>query len=98
MEKPIHRKKIAARLMVFLAIAIFTKNASAQQSTPIISSTIIGSVKDSITKQPIGNVVLAIKGTTHAVTRAADGSFAFRTGQKFPSKNLSRKAIAGSIW
>lgn len=84
MEKSIHRKKIATRLMVFLAIAIFTKNASAQQSTPIINSTLIGSVKDSITKQPIGNVVLAIKGTTHAVTSAADGSFSFRTGQKFP--------------
>lgn len=85
MEKSIHRKKIAARLMVFLAIAMFTKNASAQhESTPIINSTLIGSVKDSITKQPIGNVVLAIKGTTHAVTSAADGSFSFRTGQKFP--------------
>lgn len=84
MEKSIHRKKIATRLMVFLAIAIFTKKASAQQSPPIINSTLIGSVKDSITKQPIGNVVLAIKGTTHAVTSAADGSFSFRTGQKFP--------------
>ncbi|WP_029275858.1 carboxypeptidase-like regulatory domain-containing protein [Pedobacter borealis] len=84
MEKSIHRKKIAVRLMVFLAIAIFTKKASAQQNTPIINSTLIGSVKDSITKQPIGNVVLAIKGTTHAVTSAADGSFSFRTGQKFP--------------
>lgn len=99
MEKPIHRKKIAARLMVFPAIATFTKNASAQhESIPIISSTVIGSVKDSITKQPIGNVVLAIKGTTHALTRLADGSFAFHTGQKFPSKNLFRKAIADSIW
>ncbi|GAA4196801.1 TonB-dependent receptor [Pedobacter jeongneungensis] len=85
MEKSIHRKKIAVRLMVFLAIAIFTKNASAQdERNPIINSTLIGTVKDSVSKQPIGNVVLSIKGTTHAVTTAADGSFSFRTGQKFP--------------
>ncbi|MBB6235568.1 TonB-linked SusC/RagA family outer membrane protein [Pedobacter sp. AK013] len=85
MEKSIHRKKLAVRLVLFLAIAMLTKNASAQQeNTPIINSTLIGSVKDSITKQPIGNVVLSIKGTTHAVTSAPDGSFSFRTGQKFP--------------
>jgi len=54
------------------------------QTQPLINSTLHGVVLDATNKQPIPGAVIAIEGTTHAVSADRDGKFDFVTGQKFP--------------
>jgi TonB-linked SusC/RagA family outer membrane protein len=58
--------------------------ASAQETTPFIQSTLVGSVLDSKTKEPLIGVTVQIKGTTHGANTNVQGKFNFITGQKFP--------------
>lgn len=56
----------------------------AQNTQPLINSTLNGTVIDQVTNQPIPGVTVQIKGTTHAAVTDLDGKFYFQTGQKFP--------------
>ena len=85
MELYIHAKRLPFKFLYLLFFLLFSSGAFAQTETvPLINSRLIGTVKDSLTKQPIAGAVIHIKGTTHAVAAAANGSFSFVTGQKFP--------------
>ena len=85
MELYIHAKRIHFKFLTLLFFILISSGAFAQTETvPLINSRLIGTVKDSLTKQPIIGAVIHIKGTTHAVTAAAGGNFSFVTGQKFP--------------
>lgn len=55
-----------------------------ETNPPLINSTLSGRVADELTRLPLAGAVIKIKGTTHAVSAAENGSFNFITGQKFP--------------
>jgi TonB-linked SusC/RagA family outer membrane protein len=66
-------------------ILIFPLLSPAQTGTdPIINSTLTGKVIDAKNKLPLAGAGIAIKGTTHQVIADNDGSFSFKTGQRFP--------------
>jgi len=54
------------------------------QTQPTINSTLHGQVVDARSRQPLAGAVVAIEGTTHAVSTDVEGKFSFITGQKFP--------------
>jgi TonB-linked SusC/RagA family outer membrane protein len=83
MELYIHAKRIPFKFLYLLFFLIVSSGAFAQ-TVPLINSRLVGTVKDSLTRQPVVGAIIHIKGTTHAVAAAADGSFSFVTGQKFP--------------
>lgn len=56
----------------------------AQETKPLIQSTLVGTVLDAKTKEPLVGVTVQIKGTTHGATTNIKGQFNFVTGQKFP--------------
>ncbi|GAA4786530.1 TonB-dependent receptor [Olivibacter ginsenosidimutans] len=58
--------------------------ADAQQTVPLINSTLDGRVIDTHTKEPLPGATVAIEGTTHKASTDAEGKFKFITGQKFP--------------
>ncbi len=68
--------------LVILVIAPFV--IKAQDTKPLIQSTLTGTVLDARTKEPLIGVSVQIKGTTHAASTNVQGKFNFVTGQKFP--------------
>ncbi|MWB96245.1 SusC/RagA family TonB-linked outer membrane protein [Flavobacterium sp. GA093] len=68
-------------LLFLLQISVGIK---AQNSQPLINSTLNGTVIDQVTNQPIPGVNVQIKGTTHNAITDLDGKFYFQTGQIFP--------------
>jgi len=58
--------------------------AKAQQTIPLINSTLDGRVIDVHTKEPLPGATIALEGTTHKTSADANGKFKFITGQKFP--------------
>ncbi len=87
MDKFLCKRKL--NLLAFLAIFIglhFIPHISFAQQTPpsTINSTLNGKVVDNRTGEPLPGAVITIKGTTHAVSADASGSFRFATGQTFP--------------
>ncbi len=71
-------------LYLWLSILFYSKSITAQNTQPIINSTLNGRVIDDKTKEPVVGATIQIKGTTHGVTTDVDGKFYFQTGQKFP--------------
>lgn len=73
---------------VFLACAVFllgiSFSAAAQETTPLINSTLDGVVQDAITKEPLAGASVQISGVTHSTKTNDVGKFQFITGQKFP--------------
>ncbi|HEY9194727.1 MAG TPA: SusC/RagA family TonB-linked outer membrane protein, partial [Mucilaginibacter sp.] len=85
MELYIHAKSIYFKFSLLLLFSVTATLTFAQtEPPPTINSHLVGKVIDSATRQPIAGAVIKIKGTTHAVAAAADGSFSFITGQRFP--------------
>ncbi|WP_202110896.1 SusC/RagA family TonB-linked outer membrane protein [Flavobacterium hydrocarbonoxydans] len=68
-------------MLFLLQISVGIK---AQNSQPLINSTLNGTVIDQVTNQPIPGVNVQIKGTTHNAITDLDGKFYFQTGQIFP--------------
>ncbi|MEH6305924.1 TonB-dependent receptor [Olivibacter sp. CPCC 100613] len=71
-------------LISLFFLIFFTERLAAQQTKPLINSTLKGQVLDSITKEPLPGALVHIEGTTHSVSTDEEGSFGFVTGQKFP--------------
>lgn len=71
-------------LLSLLFIIFFTEQLVAQQTKPLINSTLQGQVLDSITKEPLPGALVHIEGTTHSVSTDEEGKFGFVTGQIFP--------------
>jgi len=67
-----------------LFILLLSAGIKAQNTQPIINSTLNGKVIDQVTNQPIPGVNIQIKGTTHTAITDLDGKFYFQTGQIFP--------------
>ncbi|MFB2118178.1 SusC/RagA family TonB-linked outer membrane protein [Parapedobacter sp. 2B3] len=62
--------------------------ASAQQTTPLINSTLDGVVVDAITKEPLAEATIQIEGVTHSTKTDDHGKFQFVTGQRFPYTSI----------
>src|SRR5690606_42085410 len=56
----------------------------AQETTPIVNSTLDGIVVDAETQEPLAGATLQLSGVTHATKSDSRGRFRFVTGQKFP--------------
>jgi TonB-linked SusC/RagA family outer membrane protein len=56
----------------------------AQQTKPLINSTLSGKVQDAHTGEAVAGATLTLEGTTHRATSDGNGRFNFVTGQKFP--------------
>ena len=71
-------------IIKWFCIFLISIGIKAQNTQPIINSTLNGTVIDQVTNQPIPGVNIQIKGTTHTAVTDLDGKFYFQTGQKFP--------------
>ncbi|WP_177181285.1 SusC/RagA family TonB-linked outer membrane protein [Parapedobacter koreensis] len=71
--------KMAAILLLFLPIC-----AWAQETRPLINSTLDGVVLDVLTREPLAGATLQLEGVTHSTTTDREGKFRFVTGQRFP--------------
>lgn len=69
---------------VWVSSLFISLGLTAQNTQPIINSTLNGRVLDRKTQEPIVGASVQIKGTTHGVQTDVDGKFYFQTGQKFP--------------
>ncbi|SEM73128.1 TonB-linked outer membrane protein, SusC/RagA family [bacterium A37T11] len=58
----------------------------AQNTRPIVNSTLEGRVIDSLSKDPLPGATVQIAGVTHKVQTDGQGLFRIVTGQKFPYK------------
>lgn len=80
-----HKFSFPKLLYLGLLLTLINFSVNAQEVKPsVINSQLYGKILDAATKEPLPGVVVKIKGTTHAVTTSADGTFSFRTGQSFP--------------
>lgn len=71
----------AILVVLFLSTFVFAK---AQQPQPIINASLIGTVIDATTKEPIEGVTIQLEAVTHSVKTDQKGKFQFVTGQKLP--------------
>ncbi|MCS4226122.1 TonB-dependent receptor [Sphingobacterium sp. BIGb0165] len=71
----------AILVVLFLYTFVF---AEAQQPQPIINASLIGTVIDATTKEPIEGVTIQLEAVTHSVKTDQKGKFQFVTGQKLP--------------
>ncbi|MBK0370230.1 SusC/RagA family TonB-linked outer membrane protein [Flavobacterium agrisoli] len=71
-------------ILIWITILFISIRANAQDTKPLIQSTLNGVVVDQVTNQPIPGVNIQIKGITHNAMTDMDGKFYFQTGQKFP--------------
>lgn len=67
---------------VFLYAAVL--RVSAQETTPLINSTLDGVVVDATTKESLAGASLQLQGVTHSTKTNSQGRFQFVTGQRFP--------------
>lgn len=56
----------------------------AQQPQPIINASLVGTVIDATTREPIEGVTVQLEAVTHSVKTDQKGKFQFVTGQKLP--------------
>jgi TonB-linked SusC/RagA family outer membrane protein len=74
-------KRLLALLCLFISICC---QVHAQQTKPLINSTLNGRIFDALTNEPVAGASLTLEGTTHRATSDGEGRFNFVTGQKFP--------------
>lgn len=70
-------------ILVLLVLYTFVP-VLAQQPQPIINASLIGTVIDGTTKEPIEGVTIQLEAVTHSVKTDRHGKFQFVTGQKLP--------------
>ncbi|WP_293944148.1 MULTISPECIES: SusC/RagA family TonB-linked outer membrane protein [unclassified Sphingobacterium] len=70
-------------ILVVLLLHAFA-SVQAQQPQPIINASLIGTVIDATTKEPIEGVTIQLEAVTHSVKTDRNGKFQFVTGQKLP--------------
>ncbi len=68
-------------LILFSPLLVFAQQTP---TTPLINSTLRGTVIDAVTGVTLPGAVVHIQGTTHKASTDADGRFNFVTGQRFP--------------
>jgi len=67
-----------------LCLLVLPHYLQAQETIPLINSTLNGQVIDSLTQEPLVGASIQIKGVTHSTKSDVEGKFRFITGQKFP--------------
>lgn len=67
-----------------LLTSFFSLNSLAQETKPLINSTLKGTIADASTGEKLIGASILIQGTTHTASSDRDGGFNFVTGQKFP--------------
>ncbi|WP_343559177.1 TonB-dependent receptor [Sphingobacterium sp.] len=70
-------------ILILLVLYTFVP-VLAQQPQPIINASLIGTVIDGTTKEPIEGVTIQLEAVTHSVKTDRHGKFQFVTGQKLP--------------
>ncbi|WP_437918058.1 SusC/RagA family TonB-linked outer membrane protein [Sphingobacterium sp. LRF_L2] len=81
-------KKIGVRrysYLLFLSL-ILSQLTYGQETQPIINASLIGTVIDAQTREPIEGVTVQLESVTHLVKTDRQGKFQFITGQKLPFK------------
>lgn len=76
--------RAAQFFLPMLLVCFFINGTYAQETKPLINSTLRGIVLDSLTKKPLPGTLVHIDGTTHSVSTDEEGRFSFVTGQQFP--------------
>ncbi|MFD1768998.1 TonB-dependent receptor [Sphingobacterium suaedae] len=72
-------------LILWFALSYKVLPVQAQIETkPIINASIVGTVVDADTKEPLVGVTVQLEAVTHSVKTDMDGKFQFITGQKLP--------------
>jgi len=72
-------------LAILLSISSgFWSSIKAQETKPIINASLVGTVIDTDTKQPIEGATIQLEAVTHSVKTDRQGKFQFVTGQKLP--------------
>lgn len=84
MANKFYSRPIFILLLYATVFFLFTTRIYAQQTKPLINSTLYGVVKDAKTQETLVGATVLIKGTTHKASTDEQGSFQFVTGQKFP--------------
>src|SRR5690606_4102397 len=70
--------------LTLLGLSPLVQTLFAQETKPLINSTLDGVVVDAETKEPLGGATLQLEGVTHSTKTDNRGRFQFVTGQKFP--------------
>jgi TonB-linked SusC/RagA family outer membrane protein len=70
--------------LIFLSLLFVQQQHAQAQTTPLINSTLTGTIRDAKTNETLPGVNVRINGTTHAALTDNNGIFKFITGQKFP--------------
>ncbi|WP_134088029.1 TonB-dependent receptor [Olivibacter sp. XZL3] len=76
--------KIAQGAVLSFLLICLNIFVQAQETKPLINSTLSGVVRDSLTKEPLPGALVQIQGVTHNASTDENGKFSFVTGQKFP--------------
>ncbi|MBD1429530.1 SusC/RagA family TonB-linked outer membrane protein [Sphingobacterium litopenaei] len=72
-------------LAILLSISSgFWNPIKAQETKPIINASLVGTVIDADTKEPIEGATIQLEAVTHSVKTDRQGKFQFVTGQKLP--------------
>ncbi len=75
---------IKNRYKPFILLVLVPAFIQAQQTTPLVNSTLDGVVVDALTEEPLVGASLQLEGVTHSTKTDGQGKFRFVTGQKFP--------------
>jgi TonB-dependent starch-binding outer membrane protein SusC len=85
MEIYIHVKKYTRRLLrTFIFLLVPYVAFSQIPNAPVINSSLVGTVTDAITKEPLAGATVGIKGITNSTTTDNKGRFNLLTAQKYP--------------
>lgn len=76
-------KNILSLTLIFLGF-IVTSAYGQVESKPIINASLIGTIIDADSKEPISDVTVQLEAVTHQVKTDQNGVFQFVTGQKLP--------------
>ena len=71
-------------LLLPISTSIIYSTVNAQETKPIINASLVGTVIDSETKNPIEGATVQLEAVTHSVKTDRQGKFQFVTGQKLP--------------
>lgn len=77
-------KKSSINKYILLGFLSTQLTARAQETKPLINSTLQGTVIDADTEETLPGASVQIQGTTHSASTDNNGVFNFVTGQKFP--------------
>lgn len=82
----IHANAVTIGLTILIGLGLTGQYPPlyAQETTPLVNSTLDGTVVDAETGEPLSGATLQLQGITHMTRSDNQGHFRFVTGQKFP--------------